>query len=160
MLKPLSEAPVQAYLDNRLQLYDTLEFVLQHTGPAHVAISTFSTSEEFLRRLFRLRSQGQILSAVLLTDLKASKKTLNLYQFMHNVFDRVHLADNHSKIALIHNEQYAFAIVTSQNQTRGNRWESTVICNTPSVYTALHDRFYDIVEHNSIALDTLLRRAD
>lgn len=41
MLKPLSEAPVQAYLDNRLQLYDTLEFVLRFTGPAHVAISTF-----------------------------------------------------------------------------------------------------------------------
>lgn len=160
MLKPLSEAPVQAYLDNRLQLYDVIEFVLQHTGPAHVAISTFSTSEEFLRRLYRLRSNGQILSAVLLTDLKASKKTLNLYQFMHNVFNRVHLADNHSKVVLIHNEQYAFAIVTSQNQTRGNRWESSIICNTPSVYSALYNQFFDIVEHQSIALYSLLRRAD
>lgn len=160
MLKPLSEAPVQAYLDNRLQLYDAIEFVLQHTGPAHVAISTFSTSEEFLRRLIRLRSRGQIQSAVLLTDLKASKKTLNLYQFMHNVFDRVHLADNHSKVVLIHNEQYAFVIVTSQNQTRGNRWESAVICNTPLVYTTLYNQFFEILEHNSIALETLLRRAD
>lgn len=160
MLKPLSEAPVQAYLDNRLQLYDTIEFVLKHTGPAHIAISTFSTSEEFLRRLFRLRSHGQILSAVLLTDLKASKKTLNLYQFMHNVFDRVHLADNHSKVVLIHNEHFAFSIITSQNQTRGNRWESAVISNTPSVYTALYNQFIDIVEHKSIALDSLLKRAD
>lgn len=160
MLKPLSEAPVQAYLDNRLQLYDTIEFVLKHTGPAHVAISTFSTSEEFLRRLFRLRTQGQIQSAVLLTDLKASKKTLNLYQFMHNVFDSVHLADNHSKVVLINNEHFAFSIITSQNQTRGNRWESAVISNTPSVYTTLYNQFNDIVEHKSIALDSLLKRAD
>ena len=52
LLKPLSDVPLQAYLDNRLQLFDVLEFILAQTGPAKVYVSTFSTSEEFLRSFF------------------------------------------------------------------------------------------------------------
>ena len=44
LLKPLSDVPLQAYLDNRLQLFDVLEFILSQTGPAKVYVSTFSTS--------------------------------------------------------------------------------------------------------------------
>lgn len=160
MLKPLSQVSEQAYLDNRLQLYDTIEFVLRHTGPAHVMVSTFSTSEEFLRRLFRFRADKMILSTILLTDLKASKKTLNLYRFMHNVFDKVYMADNHSKVVLIFNSDFAYAIVTSQNQTRGNRWESGIISNSEAMFTSLHQQFNHIISHKSIALDELLRRTD
>ena len=79
LLKPLSDVPLQAYLDNRLQLFDVLEFILSQTGPAKVYVSTFSTSEEFLRRLFSLRKRQLILHSVLMADLKAAKKTVNLY---------------------------------------------------------------------------------
>ena len=50
LLRSLSEAPLQAYLDNRVQLFDIIEMILSETGPAEIYISTFSTSEEFLRR--------------------------------------------------------------------------------------------------------------
>ena len=82
LLKPISDMPLQAYLDNRLQLFDVLEFILLQTGPAKVYVSTFSTSEEFLRRLFSLRKRELILHAVLMADLKAAKKTVNLSTFM------------------------------------------------------------------------------
>ena len=43
LLRSLSEAPLQAYLDNRVQLFDIIEMILSETGPAEIYISTFST---------------------------------------------------------------------------------------------------------------------
>lgn len=131
LLKPLSDVPLQAYLDNRLQLFDVLEFILSQTGPAKVYVSTFSTSEEFLRRLFSLRKRMLIIKSILLADLKAARKTVNLYTFMSSVFDDVYLSENHSKVLLVENDRWMVTVVTSQNQTRGNRTECAIITTQP-----------------------------
>ena len=51
-LKPLSDVPNQAYLTNALQVADVLEWILQQVGKSKVWQTSFSISEEFLRRLF------------------------------------------------------------------------------------------------------------
>lgn len=158
ILKPLSDAPLQAYLDNRVQLFDIIEYILTQTGPASIYISTFSTSEEFLRRIFKLRQKGMLTSAVMLADLKASRKTVNLYRFISSVFDDVYLAENHSKVILIHNTKWHVSICTSQNQTRGNRTESGMISTSPDIYSKLLSQFSDIVNNHSILLDGLFNR--
>ena len=155
ILKPLSDAPLQAYLDNRVQLFDIIEYILTQTGSASIYISTFSTSEEFLRRIFKLRQKGMLTSAVMLADLKASRKTVNLYRFISSVFDDVYLTENHSKVILIHNAQWHVSICTSQNQTRGNRTESGMISTSPEIYFKLQGQFSDIVNNHSILLDGL-----
>ena len=144
LLKPLSDVPLQAYLDNRLQLFDVLEFILSQTGPAKVYVSTFSTSEEFLRRLFSLRKRQLILHSVLMADLKAAKKTVNLYTFMSSVFDDVYL---------IENERWMVTVVTSQNQTRGNRTECAMITTQPDLFLTLRDQFSEIINTRSIHLN-------
>ena len=115
LLKPLSDVPLQAYLDNRLQLFDVLEFILSQTGPAKVYVSTFSTSEEFLRRLFSLRKRKLILHSVLMADLKAARKTVNLYTFMSSVFDDVYLTENHSKVLLDVDERRLREIISDKS---------------------------------------------
>lgn len=159
ILQPLSDAPLQAYLDSRVQLFDIIEYILSQTGPAAICISTFSTSEEFLRRIFRLRQKRQLTSAVMLADLKASRKTVNLYRFISNVFDDVYLAENHSKVILIRNEKWYVSICTSQNQTRGNRTESGMISTSPEIYFNLQRQFADIVNNHAILLDGLFNSA-
>ena len=151
LLKPLSDVPLQAYLDNRLQLFDVLESILSQTGPANV--STFSTSEEFLRRLFSLRKRQLILHSVLMADLKAAKKTVNLYTFMSSVFDDVYLTENHSKVLLIENDRWMVTVVTSQNQTRGNRTECAMITTQPDIFLTLRDQFSEIINTRSIHLN-------
>lgn len=158
ILKPLSDAPLQAYLDNRVQLFDIIEYILTQTGPASICISTFSTSEEFLRRIFKLRQRGMLTSAVMLADLKASRKTVNLYRFISSVFDDVYLAENHSKVILIRNDKWYVSICTSQNQTRGNRTESGMISTSPEIYFKLQGQFSDIVNNHSILLDGLFNQ--
>ena len=136
LLKPLSDVPLQAYLDNRLQLFDVLEFILSQTGPAKVYVSTFSTSEEFLRRLFSLR-----------------KRQLILHSVMSSVFDDVYLTENHSKVLLIENDRWMVTVVTSQNQTRGNRTECAMITTQPDLFLTLRDQFSEIINTRSIHLN-------
>lgn len=155
IIRPLSDAPLQAYLDNRVQLFDIIERILSETGPAKIYISTFSTSEEFLRRIFRLRKRGLLTKATMLTDLKASRKTVNLYTLISNVFDEVFLAENHSKVILIQNSRWMVSICTSQNQTRGNRTESGMITTDPRIYLDLQRQFSEIVNTKAIQLNGL-----
>ena len=51
ILRPLSDTPHQAYLSNALQVADVLEWILSQVGKAVVWQTSFSISEEFLRRL-------------------------------------------------------------------------------------------------------------
>lgn len=158
ILKPLSTAPLQAYVDNRIQLFDVIEKILKETGPAEIYISTFSTSEEFLRRIYKFRSSKLITRAVMLTDLKASKKTMNLYRFVSMVFDQVYLGENHSKVILIHNDKWTVSVCTSQNQTRGNRVESGMISTDRIIYNSLFVSLSQIIQTKTIQLDGLFKR--
>ena len=134
IIKPLSKYPLQAYLDNRIQLFDVIDKILSETGSAEIYISTFSTSEEFLRRIYKLKDQGRITKATMLIDLKASRKTVNLYTFISSVFDDVYLAENHSKVILIKNEKWQVSICTSQKQTRDHRTDSGMLRNNPDIF--------------------------
>lgn len=158
ILKPLSCTPLQAYMDNRMQLFDVMEYVLKQTGPSMVYVSTFSTSEEFLRKMFRFKKDGLVRRAILLTDLKASKKTVNLYRFIASVFNEVYLGENHSKVILIMNEKWYVSIVTSQNQTRGNRFESGIITTDIAIFKTLHESLSKQIETKSIHINALLQR--
>lgn len=156
-LVPLEKLATQAYFSNRVQLADVIERVLDYIGPASVRVSTFSTSEEFLRRLARLRGSGRVLRCSLFCDLRAARKTAALYGFIRSVFSEVRLCENHSKVVLLRNDTRRVAVVTSQNQTRGNRFEAGIITSDPGVYAAL-DAGLDLLAANSLSLDDLVDR--
>lgn len=138
-----------------MQLTDVIEWILAQTGPSHLLISTFSTSEEFLRRLYRLKKKGRLLSCDLFCDLRAARKTISLYHFIKSVFDRVCLCENHSKVLLLFNDTHSVAVVTSQNQTRGNRFEAGIITSDSLTFSNLRLAF-DILAANSLSIDELL----
>ena len=59
-LKPLAEQPNQAYLTNALQVADVLEWILEQVGVSIVWQTSFSISEEFVRRLFFIEKSGYV----------------------------------------------------------------------------------------------------
>lgn len=160
-LKPLSEAPMQPWLDNRLQLFDIIEFCLREMGGnCHVIITTFSTSEEFIRKIFHFREENLVKSAVMLLDRKAVRKTMRLIHFMQNVFDKVYLTDNHSKIILMENDKWKVTICTSQNQTRGNRMESGILLTHTAIYDAFNHILQDMINNKTIDAYDIFCRTD
>lgn len=155
-LKPLSDTPNQAYLTNALQVADVLEWILQQVGKSKVWQTSFSISEEFLRRLFFIEKGGKVLEFNLVLDHKATNKTLKLWSFICQVMKRTYLADNHSKILLVESEAGdTISVVTSQNLTRGNRHESTFISTDKAIFAALHGQVTDLIQNHSVPLNDL-----
>lgn len=160
-LKPLSEQPTQAYLTNALQVADVLDWILNQVGESDVWQTTFSISEEFLRRLYFLRKKsGKIKSITVLLDRKATNKTINLWQFIKQVVQDAYLADNHSKILLVKSVSGTkVSVVTSQNLTRGNRSESAFVSTDEAVFDTLFNQLQELIKYHSVPIYDLFRRA-
>jgi hypothetical protein len=181
-LRPLEEKSHQVYLTNELQVADVLEWILSQVGRSEVWQTSFSISEEFLRRLYfitrgdkvankreesqtglsssereQTRTQAKASAIHLVLDFKATNKTLHLWRFIDQVISSTHLADNHSKVLLVRSASgVKVSIITSQNLTRGNRNEAYIITTEAAVF----DKFLCEVEHlikwHSVPLSEIL----
>ena len=158
ILQPLNKQATQTYLGTGLHTLGLLNWILQQTGRADVYVSTFSTSEAFLNGFYNLRKKHLIGHSVLLADLKASKKTLHLYRLMQSCFDSVYLGMNHSKIVLVQNDSHLVSVISSQNQTYGDRAECTMVTTDQMAFYNLYSGLRDIVDNNSIQLNGLFNR--
>ncbi|MBD5258462.1 MAG: hypothetical protein K2L73_02210 [Muribaculaceae bacterium] len=157
-LSPLCEKESQAYLSNALQVADILKWVLLQTGPASVMMSSFSISEEFLRRIFFIRKEGLVRSLDILLDFKATNKTLKLWPFIAQTVENCYLSDNHSKILLVENDSHKVSVVMSQNLTRGNRYESGFISTDADVFNRLHQQLNYVITRQSVPFHDIFRR--
>ena len=156
VVKPLAECSSQAYLSNAVQVADLLEWILEQVGTAKVWQTSFSISEEFLRRLFFIEKSGRVSEFNLVLDHKATNKTLKLWSFMTQVIQRTYLTDNHSKILLVQAESgQTVSVITSQNLTRGNRHESAFISTDSDVFNTLHTQVEDLIRNPSVPLHDL-----
>ena len=159
ILRPLRDAPNQAYLSNAVQVADILEWILQQVGVAEVWQTSFSISEEFLRRLFFICKANKVSRINLVLDHKATNKTLKLWAFITQVIERTFLADNHSKILLVKGDNgTVVSVVTSQNLTRGNRAESAFISTDPKIFAGLFAQVNDLITNHSVPLNDLFRQ--
>ena len=159
ILRPLKETPFQAYLSNAVQVADILEWILQQVGVAEVWQTSFSISEEFLRRLFFICKANKVSRINLVLDHKATNKTLKLWAFITQVIERTYLADNHSKILLVKGDNgTVVSVVTSQNLTRGNRAESAFISTDPEIFAGLFAQVNDLITNHSVPLNDLFRQ--
>ena len=158
ILKPLETTPFQAYLSNAVQVADILDWILSQVGTSEIWQTSFSISEEFLRRLYFITKDKMVSRINLVLDHKATNKTLKLWAFITQVIERTYLADNHSKILLVKSESgQTVSVITSQNLTRGNRHESAFISTSPDVFATLHTQVNDLITNHSVPLNDLFR---
>ncbi|MBQ8712970.1 MAG: C4-dicarboxylate ABC transporter [Prevotella sp.] len=159
ILKPLDRTASQAYLSNVVQVADLLEWILEQVGTAKVWQTSFSISEEFLRRLFFIEKSGRVSEFNLVLDHKATNKTLKLWAFITQVIERTYLTDNHSKILLVKAESgQTVSVITSQNLTRGNRHESAFISTDRHIFDTLHAQVTDLIDNHSVPLYDLFQQ--
>lgn len=157
-LRPLATHPLQSYLGRGLHTLGLLGWILEQTGPADVYVSTFSTSDAFLRGFRNLRNKSLVRKSIMLADLKASKKTVHLYKEMQSAFDSVFLGQNHSKVVLVENDRWTVTVISSQNQTYGDRAECTLVTTSWQIFLEQYSGFMAITDNNSIQLNGLFRR--
>ena len=153
LLKPIGEVQTQAYFGRHLHALGLIKWILSQIGSADVWVSSYSTSEEFLRGFRLMRKADSIHSAKMLLDVKASKKTVQLWHMMQACFDEVYLGENHSKVILFRAADSMVSVVTSQNQTYGSRDESTIITTEPQVFDDLLHGYIEHCNNNSLKIN-------
>lgn len=158
VLKPLADNPTQAYLSNILQVADVLRWILDQTGRANVQMTSFSLSEEFLRRIFFIKKENLIASLDIVLDFKATNKTLILWPFIAQTVENCYLSSNHSKILLVYNDRWSVSVVMSQNLTRGNRFESGFISTDKSIFDDLHRQVDYVITRQSVPFNEVFAR--
>ena len=96
ILKPLADTPYQAYLSNAVQVADILEWIVRQVGVSEVWQTSFSISEEFLRRLFFLKKSCPISRFNLILD--HLRKRLSFFEWfkMGVIASVIDIIDNHS----------------------------------------------------------------
>ncbi len=146
VIDDLKKRPLQGYLTDSVQLHDVLAQLLEQTGAVHLIVTTFSASEEFLRRLIFLRDKGLLQRITLFIDVKASAKQVKLANMLLQVGDEVYYCQNHSKLLLLANDTWSVSVCTSQNQTRGNRHECGLISTDKSVYDSFYLGIQQLIE--------------
>ena len=157
IFRPLSSTSLQSALTNEVQIADILEWVLQQVGRSEVWQTSFSISEEFLRRLYFITKDDKASAIHLVLDFKATNKTLSLWTFIEQVITTTHLADNHSKVLLVQSEKGdKVCIITSQNLTRGNRNESYIITTDKHVFDKFLDEIKSLIKNHSVPLSEIL----
>lgn len=145
LFKPIAEKPIQAWCSNRLQIFDIVDFVVRELGGGTTAyFSTYSTSEEFIRKIFRLKEKNMIENAYLYLDFSIAHRFKKLLPMVQNVFDKTFIITNHSKIYLFQNGNKVCTVLTSQNQTRGIRNESGIITTDPEVHSLFLNTFIEL----------------
>lgn len=151
LLRPLAEAPIQAKLTNALQVADVLEWILGQIGPAEVWQTSFSISEEFLRRLYFIQQKHTVHAFHLILDLKATNKTINLWSFIRQVMKDTALSANHSKLILVRADSgETVSVITSQNLTRGNRQECYLITTDKGVFAQYYADLMEFTQYHSV----------
>ena len=157
IFRPLSSTSLQSALTNEVQIADILEWVLQQVGRSEVWQTSFSISEEFLRRLYFITKDDKASAIHLVLDFKATNKTLSLWTFIEQVITTTHLADNHSKVLLVQSENGdKVCIITSQNLTRGNLNESYIITTDVMVFDKFLDEIKSLIKNHSVPLSDIL----
>ncbi len=158
VLKPLADKPQQAYMSNLLQVADILQWILDQTGPAAIKMTSFSISEEFLRRLYFIRQEGLVTDIDIVLDFKATNKTLILWPFIAQTVRNCYLASSHAKILLVGNDRWTVSVVMSQNLTRGNRFESGFISTSPEVFSTLSGQVEYVIKNQSVPFHEVFTR--
>lgn len=152
VLRPLAEMPTQVYYDNSLQVIDVLEWALEQVGSAKVWQTSFSMSSEFLSRLNMMKKQGRanVIEHVLILDIKALEKTRKLWKAISMVIPLVYLSKSHAKFMLIEGENgMKVTMLTSQNLTRGNRYESSLITTHAGLFDRLKEQTEFVIKNYS-----------
>lgn len=152
ILKPLASCSEQCYVGVGLHTLGLLGWILEQTGRAEVFVSTFSTSEAFLNGIVNLRQKKLIAHAALVVDIKASRKTTHLYKLMNSAFDMVKLTLNHSKILLVYTPSIKVTVITSQNQTYGDRAECTLISTSNELYVSVLTGYHKLIDKDKSIL--------
>ena len=110
----------------QFSLIDALLVILDQTGPAHVAISTWTAAHAHLERSAELMATAEILSFRMIVDRSFQSRQPMYYQQMIELFgkDAIRAISTHAKFITVRNDEWNIVMRTSMNLNENPRLEN------------------------------------
>lgn len=119
--------------EGKWSAHELLAKLLEMTGPAEVALTSYSFTEDPLRMLKQYMDTGIIQDLFVLVDKRVEKENPRAYQLAVANFRNLQLVHIHAKVLVIRNAHWNLSVVSSANYTRNKRIEVGCITENESI---------------------------
>lgn len=119
----------------QFSLMDAIEAILEKTGPADVAISTWTAGSADLSRSAEHLHDGNIRSLRFVADCSFGQRQPGYLAELVRLFgdDAIRTTRTHAKFAVITNDEWSVAVRTSMNLNENPRLESIEVSDDPEL---------------------------
>ena len=119
----------------QFSLMDAVEAILEKTGPADVAISTWTAGNADLSRSAAHLQDGNIRSMRFIADCSFGQRQPGYLAELRRLFgdDAIRTTRTHAKFVVISNDDWAVAVRTSMNLNENPRLESIEVSDDPEL---------------------------
>lgn len=119
----------------QFSMIDLLDAVLTTTGPAAVAISTWTAANTDVSATLAMIASGRITRARWLVDLTFVRRCPQLAGRIREAFgaDAIRVTRNHAKFAVLANERWRVVVRTSMNLNHNPRLENFTVAHDPEL---------------------------
>ena len=123
----------------QFSLMDAVEAVLEKTGPADVALSTWTAGSADLSRSAEHLHDGRIRSLRMVVDCSFGQRQPGYLAQVRELFgdDAIRSTRTHAKFVVITNAEWSVAIRTSMNLNENPRLESIEVSDDPELASFL-----------------------
>jgi len=131
----------------QFSMLDLMRAVLEHTGPAHVSLSTWTAGIRDAKNAAFLLERGEMLSLRLLVDRSFATRQPAYCAAVQRMFgaDAIRCTRTHAKVATLVNDGWNVTIRGSMNLNRNPRWENFDVDDSPEI-AGLFGAYFDEME--------------
>ena len=121
------------YSFGNFNLVRLIMHLVKQTGPAHLFMTSYSFSNKSILQLQNHIENDKILSFKLILDNRVRSISPKPFQMIASCFN-YRCTSVHAKIALLWNDNWKIAIITSQNATDNPKMERGIIFTDPAIF--------------------------
>lgn len=131
----------------RWSQYELLNYVLSHTGPADVYLTTWKINDLVAGNLFKSIQSGKITQLYTILEKRIPVTAPDAKDLVVTNSAKHKITDNHSKVIVVMNEQWGVVINGSANMTINPRIEAGTVCTKRTVAEFTRDWIINEIEN-------------
>lgn len=129
-------------------MIDAVRHVLSQTGPAAVLVTTWVPGSQEIADLVDLKAESKVITCRAIVDTGFAAYKVNRARFLVESLGKGNVVEtrNHSKVAVIRNDQWAYCLRGSLNLNGNFRCENLDGDNSPELCDVIEGWFDELVE--------------
>lgn len=123
------------FTKGQFSLLDLLKAMFAKTGPANMTLSTWTAARAEIAEIAEMRKAGTLIGARWLLDISMMRRDKGIVHNIQTLFgaDAIRVTKNHSKFAILENDDWHLVLWSSMNLNMNPRMENFWLGNDPDL---------------------------